>query len=84
MELPRLYSEWTNLSHLFDVRICQYLSIIVPISEVAQSTLIMSGILGIWMRQRRVSRFSTNLGKNFFHLPISLKTFHFQKFGQVE
>ena len=62
VELPKLYSEWTEEPNLFSVRVCLYLSVVVPISEVAQTTIIMWAMVGISHRQRAVSRFSSNLG----------------------
>ena len=62
VELPKLYSEWTEEPNLFSVRVCLYLSVAVPISEVAQTIVIMWAIVGISHRQRLVSRFSSNLG----------------------
>ena len=47
VELPKLYSEWTEEPNLFSVRVCLYLSVAVPISEVAQTIVIMWAIVGI-------------------------------------
>lgn len=67
VELPRLYSNWTSISLIFGIRLCQYLWIATPIIDVFQVHFITTVIFAIFNDLRKWVQFSIPTSELFLN-----------------